>query len=166
MNMLETLKGLVMDSGFAALTVQQAIMIVVACVLLYLAIVKKFEPLLLLPIAFGMLMVNLPLGGLMSPPPDGEPFTKAGLFYIFSQGVKSSIFPCLVFLAVGAMTDFGPLLSNPASLLLGAAAQLGIYVAFVLAIAMGYVFPVFSSRRSRRLPSRSSAARMGRRPSS
>ena len=141
MNILETLKGLVMDSGFAALTWQQGVMIAVACGLLYLAIVKKFEPLLLLPIAFGMLLVNLPLGGLMSPPPEGGSFTQAGLLYLFSQGVKSSIFPCLVFMGVGAMTDFGPMLANPLSLLLGAAAQLGIYVAFVLAIAMGFVFP-------------------------
>ena len=141
MNIGETLKGLVMDSGFAALTWQQVIMILVSCVLLYLAIVKKFEPLLLVTIAFGMLLANLPLGGVMSPPPEGGSFTEAGILYIFSQGVKSSVFPCLIFLGVGAMTDFGPMLANPSSLLLGGAAQLGIYVAFVLAIAMGYVSP-------------------------
>ena len=141
MNITEVLKGLVMDSGFAAITWQQVIMILVACALIYLAIVKKFEPMLLLTIAFGMLLVNLPLGGLMSPPPEGESWTKAGLLYLFSQGVKSSIFPCLIFMGVGAMTDFGPMLANPMSLLLGAAAQLGIYVAFVLAIVMGHTIP-------------------------
>ena len=141
MNIAETLKGLVMDSGLMAITWQQAVMIAVACALIYLAIVKKFEPMLLLTIAFGMLLVNLPLGGLMSPAPDGEPWTKAGLLYLFSQGVKSSIFPCLIFMGVGAMTDFGPMLANPISLLLGAAAQLGIYVAFVLAIVMGHTIP-------------------------
>lgn len=93
MNVMETLKGLVMNSGFAALTWQQVVMILVACALMYLAIVKKFEPMLLLTIAFGMLLVNLPLGGLMSPPPEGGSFTQAGLLYLFSQGVKSSIFP-------------------------------------------------------------------------
>ena len=141
MNITEVLKGLVMDSGFSAITWQQVVMILVACALLYLAIVKKFEPMLLLTIAFGMLLVNLPLGGLMSPPPEGESWTKAGLLYLFSQGVKSSIFPCLIFMGVGAMTDFGPMLANPMSLLLGAAAQLGIYVAFVLAIVMGHTIP-------------------------
>ena len=141
MNITEVLKGLVMDSGFSAITWQQVVMILVACALLYLAIVKKFEPMLLLTIAFGMLLVNLPLGGLMSPPPEGESWTKAGLLYPFSQGVKSSIFPCLIFIGVGAMTDFGPMLANPMSLLLGAAAQLGIYVAFVLAIVMGHTIP-------------------------
>ena len=141
MNITEVLKGLVMDSGFAAITWEQVVMILVACALIYLAIVKKFEPMLLLTIAFGMLLVNLPLGGLMSPPPEGESWTKAGLLYLFSQGVKSSIFPCLIFMGVGAMTDFGPMLANPMSLLLGAAAQLGIYVAFVLAIVMGHTIP-------------------------
>ena len=140
----DTLMGLVQDSGLYALfqgNWKNAVMIGISCVLLYLAIVKKFEPMLLLTIAFGMLLVNLPLGGLMSPPPEGESWTKAGLLYLFSQGVKSSIFPCLIFMGVGAMTDFGPMLANPMSLLLGAAAQLGIYVAFVLAIVMGHTIP-------------------------
>lgn len=96
-----------------------------------LAIVKKFEPLLLLPIAFGMLLANLPEAGLMQP---GPTLLESGVLYIIYQGVKSSVFPCLIFLGVGAMTDFGPLLANPSSLLLGGAAQLGIYVAFVISL--------------------------------
>lgn len=103
-----------------------------------LAIVKKFEPLLLLPIAFGMLLANLPEAGLMQP---GPTLLESGVLYIIYQGVKSSVFPCLIFLGVGAMTDFGPLLANPSSLLLGGAAQLGIYVAFVISIATGLFTP-------------------------
>ncbi len=131
-------RGLWEGSGIAALTWQEGVMILVAFVLLTLAIVKKFEPLLLLPIAFGILLANLPNAGLMADPAAGEPFYTAGVLKIIYMGVKSSIFPCLIFLGVGAMTDFGPLLANPMSLLLGAAAQLGIYVAFLLAILLGY----------------------------
>ncbi len=131
----ETLQKLWADSGFAALTVQQAIMIAVACILVYLAIVKKFEPLLLLPIAFGMLLANLPLAELMA-----EPVGKApgGLLYYLYQGVKLGIYPSLIFLGIGAMTDFGPLIARPSSLLLGAAAQLGIYIAFTVARLLGF----------------------------
>lgn len=110
-------------------------MILVAFVLLYLAIVKKFEPLLLLPIAFGVLLANLPLAGLMAEPANGQ---IGGLLYYLYQGVKLGIYPSLIFLGVGAMTDFGPLLSNPISLLLGAAAQLGIYVAFIIASLLNF----------------------------
>lgn len=99
---------------------------------------QKFEPLLLLPIAFGMLLANLPEAGLMQP---GPTLLESGVLYIIYQGVKSSVFPCLIFLGVGAMTDFGPLLANPSSLLLGGAAQLGIYVAFVISIATGLFTP-------------------------
>ncbi|MGI6153314.1 MAG: sodium ion-translocating decarboxylase subunit beta [Christensenellaceae bacterium] len=120
---------------------EQWVMIVISCVLLYLAIVKQFEPLLLLPIAFGMLLVNLPISGVMDPPvylADGTMQTPGGLIYYLYYGVKLGIFPPLIFMGVGAMTDFGPLIANPKSLLLGAAAQLGIYVAFILALLVGF----------------------------
>ena len=103
--------------------------------LIYLAIAKGFEPLLLLPIAFGMLLANLPLAGLMDGPKDG---VVGGLLYYLYQGVKLGIYPPLIFLGVGAMTDFGPLIANPSTLMLGAAAQLGIFVTFMGALLMGY----------------------------
>lgn len=131
----ETLKDLWMSSGFAALTWREGLMIVVACVLLYLAIARKFEPLLLVPIAFGILLVNLPLGGLLDPPVGEQP---GGFLYYIKFGVDKAIFPSLIFMGVGAMTDFGPLIARPSSLFMGAAAQLGVAVAFVLAIAMGF----------------------------
>lgn len=130
---IETLKKLWSTSGFANITIQQAIMLAVACVLLYLAIVKQFEPLLLLPIAFGMLLANLPLAGLMDP--NSSP---AGLLYYLYQGVKLGVYPSLIFMGIGAMTDFGPLIARPTSLLLGAAAQLGIYIAFTVARILGF----------------------------
>lgn len=131
---------------------QNLVMILISLVLIYLAVVKKFEPMLLLPIAFGMLMVNLPLSGVMDPPiyevqngaqvldANGNPVVKqvGGLFYYLYQGVKLGIYPPLIFMGVGAMTDFGPLIANPKSLLLGAAAQLGIFVAFFLALFCGF----------------------------
>ncbi|MEE1010705.1 MAG: sodium ion-translocating decarboxylase subunit beta, partial [Acutalibacteraceae bacterium] len=119
------------------------IMILVALVFLYLAIAKKFEPLLLVPIAFGILLANMPGAGMMDDPAglmdaaqkvEGAHWYDDGVLRLIYAGVKSSIFPCLIFLGIGAMTDFGPLLANPISLLLGAAAQLGIYVAFVIAV--------------------------------
>lgn len=118
-------------SGYLKLTFGQFIMIIVACVLIYLAIGKKFEPLLLLPISFGMLLANLPLGNLSS-------YDEGGLISFFYKGVKWEIFPPLIFLGVGAMTDFGPLIANPMSLFLGAAAQFGIYFAFMLALLLGF----------------------------
>ena len=129
MNFFNVLAELLEASGFAALTWQNIAMILVSFVLFYLAIVKKFEPLLLLPISFGMFLVNLPLAGLMD---------EGGIIYLMSYGVKSNPFPCLVFMGVGAMTDFSPLIANPISLLLGAAAQLGIYVAFIFATQIGF----------------------------
>ncbi len=131
----DTLQKLWAESGFAAITYQQGIMLVIACVLIYLAIVKKFEPLLLLPIAFGMLLANLPIAGLMAEPANGAP---GGLLYYLYQGVKLGIYPSLIFLGIGAMTDFGPLIARPSSLLLGAAAQLGIYTAFLVARLLGF----------------------------
>lgn len=123
-------------SGFAALTWQHGVMVVVACVLIYLAIVKKFEPLLLLPIAFGVILANLPLTGLMGEPSNAS--DAGGLLYYLYWGVKKGVYPSLIFLGIGAMTDFGPLIARPTSLLLGAGAQFGISVAFILAIALGF----------------------------
>lgn len=131
----DTIKEILAQSGFASLTFGQLIMIIIACVLIYLAIRKGFEPLLLLPIAFGMLLVNLPLSGLMDGPLGKQP---GGLLYYLYQGVKLGIYPSLIFLGIGTMTDFGPLIARPSSLFLGAAAQLGIAVAFVIAIALGF----------------------------
>lgn len=133
---IESIQNILSSSGFAALTWQQGLMILVSCVLIYLAIGKKFEPLLLLPIAFGVLLANLPLTGLMDAPLSStEP---GGLLYYLYQGVKLGIYPSLIFLGIGAMTDFGPLIARPSSLFLGAAAQLGIVVAFIIAIALGF----------------------------
>src|SRR5699024_5331654 len=139
------------------------VMIGISCVLLYLAIVTKFEPLLLMPIAFGMLLTDLPLGGIFAEPQTeilanavyrgkaavplyngdtliGYQYVKqtGGLLYYLYQGVKLGIYPPLIFLGVGAMTDFGPLIANPKSLLLGAAAQLGIFVTFMIALLVGF----------------------------
>ena len=123
-------------------------MIAIACLLLYLAIVKQFEPLLLLPIAFGMLLSNIPganmfheslfAGGHVH---WGDFYANAGLLDYLYLGVKLGIYPCLIFIGIGAMTDFGPLISNPKSLLLGAAAQLGIFATFIGALALGFTGP-------------------------
>ncbi len=146
----DTLQNLWNSSGFAMLfdSWQQLVMVVVACFLLYLGIVKKFEPLLLVGIAFGMLVTNLPGANVYTPElwdavsegtkGYGDVLKYGGLFDILYIGVKAGIYPSLIFLGVGAMTDFGPLLANPKSLLIGAAAQLGIYCAFVLAIVLGF----------------------------
>ena len=134
---LDAIKTIFTDSGFAALTWQQGLMIGVACVLVYLAIVKKFEPLLLLPIAFGMLLANLPLAGLMNGPVEGSK-EPGGLLYYLYQGVKLGIYPSLIFLGIGAMTDFGPLIARPTSLFMGAGAQFGISIAFIVATLLGF----------------------------
>lgn len=134
---LDAIKTIILDSGFAAITWQQCVMLLVACVLVYFAIVKKYEPLLLLPIAFGMLLVNLPLTGLMDGPQEGSS-SPGGLLYYLYQGVKLGIYPSLIFLGIGAMTDFGPLIARPSSLFMGAGAQFGISIAFIVAIALGF----------------------------
>ena len=161
-----TMMGLVKDSGLYDIVTgnwKSAVMILISFVLLYLAIVKQFEPLLLMPIAFGMLLTNLPLAGIMDEPvyeilsnatyhgKNGVPIfngdtlvgyqyvkQNGGLLYYLYQGVKLGIFPPLIFMGVGAMTDFAPLIANPISLLLGAAAQLGIFAAFLVALLLGF----------------------------
>ena len=167
---IATIQKLAMESGFAAFFMEggwkNLIMIVIAFVLLYLGIVKKFEPLLLVGIAFGCLLSNLSyflaLGGenalyhpelwadfldATSPYYDsyGHIMSNCGLLDFFYIGVKAGIYPSLIFLGVGAMTDFGPLLSNPKSLLLGAAAQLGVFVAFIGAAILGFTGPQAAS---------------------
>ena len=165
------IKSIAMSTGLAQGDWKQYVMIAVSCLLLYLAIVKQFEPLLLLPIAFGMLLTNLPMGGLYSEPTYNiyktleeatayasqfgreisvgiDPATgdtiykvfaqKGGLLYYLHLGVELGIYPPLIFMGVGAMTDFSPLLANPKSLLLGAAAQLGIFITFIGAKALGF----------------------------
>jgi len=145
------------EMGFTSFFVgegwKNAVMICVACFLLYLAIKKEYEPLLLLPIAFGMLLSNIPGGGLfhtdlwnsefLNPSSPyyhsyGHIMSEGGLLDILYIGVKAGVYPCLIFLGVGAMTDFGPLIANPKSLLLGAAAQLGIFATFLVTLWMGF----------------------------
>ena len=137
MTFKDTIIKILSESGFAALTWQQFVMISVACLLIYLAIGKQFEPLLLLPIAFGVLLANLPLTGIMSPPHENST-EPGGLLYYLYLGVKLGIYPSLIFLGIGAMTDFGPLIARPSSLFLGAAAQFGVVIAFIIATALGF----------------------------
>lgn len=167
--LIKSLVSLFQSSGLTQLTWQNYVMVAVACVLLYLAIKKEFEPLLLLPIAFGMLLVNLyppiasapttdmvPLAEYLSSHADQTkdtiPYvitnigaqqyvnvpTYGGLFYYLYQGVKLGIYPPLIFLGIGAMTDFGPLIASPKSFILGAAAQIGIFITFIGAIILGF----------------------------
>lgn len=144
MDLAKSLENLWLSSGFVAISGKQVIMILIACFLIYLAIKKEFEPLLLLPIAFGMLVANLPLGGLEKPPiyefKDGQLITKeiGGLFYYLYKGVELDIYPPLIFLGVGAMTDFGPLIANPSSILMGAGAQFGVFFTFICALLLGF----------------------------
>ena len=170
MDILGTLQKLGMESGFAAFFLtdggwKNLIMILISFVLLYLGIVKKFEPLLLCGIAFGCLLTNLSyfvgMGANALYHPElweafldetspyfhsyGHIMSNAGLLDFFYIGVKAGIYPSLIFLGVGAMTDFGPLLSNPKSLLLGAAAQLGVFVAFFGAVLLGFTGPEAAS---------------------
>lgn len=145
------------STGFANLTLGNIIMLLISFILLYLAIKKEFEPLLLIPIAFGMMLVNLPLTGMMDKPitqlmmnPTTESISleasqKGGLLYYLYQGVELGIYPPLIFLGIGAMTDFGPLIANPRSILLGAAAQFGIFITFIGAIFLGFTGPEAAS---------------------
>ena len=136
---LNTLSNLLDQTAFMNLTVGNYVMIAVACVFLYLAIKHGFEPLLLVPIAFGMLLVNIYPDIMAEPYVDAAGIEHAGgLLHYFYLMDEWSILPSLIFMGVGAMTDFGPLIANPISFLLGAAAQLGIYVAYFLAIALGF----------------------------
>ena len=135
----ETLSNLVNQTAFLNLEWGNYVMILVACVFLYLAIKKDYEPLLLVPIAFGMLLVNIYPDIMASPYVDANGISHAGgLLHYFYLMDEWSILPSLIFMGVGAMTDFGPLIANPKSFLMGAAAQLGIYVAYFLAIFMGF----------------------------
>ena len=170
MDIIATLEKLAMESGFAAFFTTEGgwknlVMIIIAFVLLYLGIVKKFEPLLLCGIAFGCLLTNLSyfvgLGENALYHPElweafldeaspyyhsyGHIMSNAGLLDFFYIGVKAGIYPSLIFLGVGAMTDFGPLLANPKSLLLGAAAQLGVFLAFFGAVLLGFTGPEAAS---------------------
>ena len=133
--MQEAVVEFLYSTGFAVLTWKELVMFAIAGCLMYLAIVKKFEPLLLLPISFGMLLANLPAAGLMAGPENG---VVGGLLYYLYQGVKLGIYPPLIFLGVGAMTDFGPLLANPSTIFLGAAAQFGIFITFMGALLLGF----------------------------
>jgi len=136
----ELLEKFALETGIAQFFAEggwkNVIMILVALLLLYLAIFRKFEPYLLLPIAFGMLLVNLPGSGVFVK--DAETGEYSGLLGVLYFGVKSGIYPCLIFLGIGASTDFGPLIANPRSMILGAAAQIGIFVTFLGALALGF----------------------------
>lgn len=136
-----TLQKILAESGFAAFAddPRNLVMILIACLLLYLGIGKKFEPLLLVPIAFGVLLSNFPLTGLLMEPTVVDGVTKSpGFLWVIYQGVQHAIYPSIIFMGIGAMTDFGPLIARPSSLLLGAAAQFGIFSAFLLALALGF----------------------------
>ncbi len=152
---MEAIMNFLQNTGFALIGQNPLclVMILVSCVLLYLAIVKRFEPLLLLPIAFGMLLTNLPGAGMYH----AEYFANGvidwaalgtghgGLIDYLYLGVKLGIYPCLIFVGVGAMTDFGPVIANPKSLLLGAAAQVGIFLTFIGANLLGFTGPQSAS---------------------
>lgn len=154
---MEILTDFWSSTGFGLANYGHYIMLAISLVLLYLAIAKGFEPLLLTPIAFGMLLANLPGANLMKEPiveilkdpMTGEFISKTkeygGLLYYLYQGVKLGIYPPLIFLGVGAMTDFGPLIANPKSVLLGAAAQFGIFATFIGAILLGFTGPEAAS---------------------
>lgn len=132
------LMNFVAESGFAMMTYKEIIMITIACIFLYLAIKKGYEPYLLIPIATGMLLANMPGVDLMQKPTES---VNGGLFYYLYQGVKLGIYPPLIFLCIGASTDFGPMIANPKTMLLGAMAQFGVAFAFLGAVAIGFTGP-------------------------
>ncbi|MCL2496637.1 MAG: sodium ion-translocating decarboxylase subunit beta [Clostridiales bacterium] len=129
---MELINSLLMGLGITAITVPKAIMIVISLALTYLAIVKKYEPLLLLPLAFGMLIANIPVAGLSA-------YDEGGLMHFLYQGIIRVIYPPMVFLCIGTMTDFGPLISSPRSALIGLGGQLGIFVALGLSLFLGNI---------------------------
>jgi len=131
LNLISIISHVLATTAFSQLTLGHVVMILVAFVLIYLAIWKKFEPLLLLPIGFGCLLANIPMS-LMTSTDEG------GLLAFFYQGVKHEVLPPIIFLGVGALTDFGPLLANPMTLLLGAAAQIGVYTTLIGAVMIGF----------------------------
>lgn len=148
MNLFDALNKIISDTGFSHLRWENVVMILLSLVLIYLAIAKGFEPLLLLPIAFGMCLTNLPLGELIHMDffkdksiDFGQVLHEGGLLDILYLGVKLQIYPCLIFLGIGCMTDFGPLIARPSSLFMGAGAQFGISMAFIIAIGLGSAFP-------------------------
>ncbi|WP_338564257.1 sodium ion-translocating decarboxylase subunit beta [Paraclostridium sordellii] len=130
------------NTGFAMVDYRQIIMILIACVFLYLAIAKGYEPYLLIPISIGMLLANMPGVDLMKAATDSE---NGGLLYYLYQGTKLGIYPPLIFLCIGASTDFGPIIANPKTLLLGAAAQFGVFFAFMGAIILSFTGPEAAS---------------------
>jgi oxaloacetate decarboxylase beta subunit len=139
---METLRAIFAETGLVGLTLPMVAMWGIVGFLFYLAIVKGFEPLLLIPIGFGALLVNLPGTGLLDPPtygPGGDLISAGGLLHYFYEGIHIELFPPLIFLGVGALTDFGPLIANPKTLLLGAAAQFGIFGTFLGAVALGFL---------------------------
>lgn len=140
--MLEMLQTFFANTGFAMVDYRQIIMILIACVFLYLAIAKGYEPYLLIPISIGMLLANMPGVDLMKAATDSE---NGGLLYYLYQGTKLGIYPPLIFLCIGASTDFGPIIANPKTLLLGAAAQFGVFFAFMGAILLGFTGPESAS---------------------
>ena len=140
--MLEMLQTFIANTGFAMIDYRQIIVIAIACVFLYLAIAKGYEPYLLIPISVGMLLANMPGVDLMQKATDSQ---NGGLFYYLYQGTKLGIYPPLIFLCIGASTDFGPIIANPKTLLLGAAAQFGVFFAFMGAIILGFTGPQAAS---------------------
>ncbi len=139
---MDALADFLQLTAVASVTWRMAVMWGVVAVMLYLGVFRKFEPLLLVPIAFGALLANLPTEGVLNAPVGDHP---GGLYYYISQGITLEIFPPLIFLGVGALTDFGPLIANPRTLLLGAAAQLGVFVTFAGALMMGFNAPEAAS---------------------